>query len=485
MIALLVSIAAQGAAAAPAPARLSSLEQRAGWIQAWDGRSLAGWRVVRDPQAAPDARAPEILDGWLVASTSSGVSLCLDEPRGGCELRCAYRDWNDPHVRCDELHVRVEGRMHPPREVPVLDWIRVQGFPFSPWTLRDPAANRLLWELALEPGFRRHALRDVFLRDLEHLPGRDVELFDGSTLAHWHPIGTASYRVDQHSILARTGTGKANAFLVSDESFGDFLFELDLRNEEQGNSGIQIRSRVVGELQPSAWAAGYQIEIDPSPRAWSGGLYEERGRGWLHTLERDDEARRAFVRGEWNHYRIECLGPWIRAWINDVPTTDVFDGDALEGVLGLQVHAGQSTRVRFKNLRLHAFGRSAWRALDAADFAARGAELGRDFSLRLVRAAGAELASLRLAWRGSASESARMLALDDARLAPARSWAPWSELELHAYGSRLVVLRDREQVLDERGPPGGDGARVWIQGPAPRADAPRFSRVETLVALEH
>lgn len=28
---------------------------------------------------------------------------------------------------------------------------------------------------------------------------------------------------------------------------------------------------------------GYQIEIDPTSRAWSGAIYEEAGRGFLHT----------------------------------------------------------------------------------------------------------------------------------------------------------------------------------------------------------
>jgi len=42
----------------------------------------------------------------------------------------------------------------------------------------------------------------------------------------------------------------------------------------------------------SLW--GYQIEVDPSRRAWSGGLYEEGNRGWLVTLADNEKVRRTF-----------------------------------------------------------------------------------------------------------------------------------------------------------------------------------------------
>ena len=53
---------------------------------------------------------------------------------------------------------------------------------------------------------------------------------------------------------------------------------------------------------------GYQCEVDPSSRAWSGGIYDEARRGWLYTGELNPSAKSAFKLGEWNHYRIECVG---------------------------------------------------------------------------------------------------------------------------------------------------------------------------------
>ena len=75
-------------------------------------------------------------------------------------------------------------------------------------------------------------------------------------------------------------------------------------------------------------------------------------RGWLDDLEGDARARAAFRYQEWNRYRIECVGPTIKAWVNGVPTTDFVDHLDAEGVIGLQVHKGNDTRVRWRNFRL-------------------------------------------------------------------------------------------------------------------------------------
>ncbi len=49
------------------------------------------------------------------------------------------------------------------------------------------------------------------------------------------------------------------------------------------NSGIQIRSESTHDYN-NGRVHGYQVEIDPSARAWSGGIYDEARRGWLYPL---------------------------------------------------------------------------------------------------------------------------------------------------------------------------------------------------------
>jgi hypothetical protein len=107
---------------------------------------------------------------------------------------------------------------------------------------------------------------------------------------------------------------------------------------------------------PAGRVHGLQVEIDPSARAWTAGVYEEGARGWLNDLKDNEAARKAFRGGEWNALRIECRGDWIRTWLNDVPAADLKDGRVRSGFIALQVHGvGKNEKpleVRFRGLRL-------------------------------------------------------------------------------------------------------------------------------------
>lgn len=148
-----------------------------------------------------------------------------------------------------------------------------------------------------------------------------------------------------------TGSAPRNAFLASDRSYGDFLVEFDVKIDRNGgNSGFQIRSAVDEDRM-----VGYQVEVDPSERSWSAGLYDEGRRGWLATLEDVSTARDAFVPGKWNTIRILAVGPRIRTWINDVPAVDHLDFVDRTGRFGFQVHSG-SCDVRWRRIRIADLG---------------------------------------------------------------------------------------------------------------------------------
>ncbi len=120
------------------------------------------------------------------------------------------------------------------------------------------------------------------------------------------------------------------------------------------NSGIQIRSESYPDYQ-NGRVHGYQVEIDPEPRAWSGGIYDEGRRGWLCDLKNNEPARKAFKQGEWNHYRIQALGPSIKTWINGVPAADLQDDMTASGFIALQVHAtdqDEPFEIRWRKIRI-------------------------------------------------------------------------------------------------------------------------------------
>lgn len=175
-------------------------------------------------------------------------------------------------------------------------------------------------------------------------------LFDAAGgLEAWRRTGAATFTLADGALHGRDA-GARNSFLVSPRAYADFELRCEVRIEAGGNSGIQIRSAVD---EAGDFVRGWQVEIETTERRWSGGLYEERGRGWLDPLDGQEEARAAFRVGEWNDYRILCVGPRVRTWVNGVPCADWEELDAPRaGVIAFQVHGGQDTQVSWRNVRL-------------------------------------------------------------------------------------------------------------------------------------
>ena len=102
-----------------------------------------------------------------------------------------------------------------------------------------------------------------------------VEGLDG-----WTTVGGRAQFVREGDLLRGLDSGSRNTFLMSDRVFGDFILEGEVMIES-GNSGWQIRSHLAQAGDLKSRLRGYQIEVDPSARGWSGGLYDEGRRGWI------------------------------------------------------------------------------------------------------------------------------------------------------------------------------------------------------------
>lgn len=198
-------------------------------------------------------------------------------------------------------------------------------------------------------------------------------LFDGTTLDGWHRCnGSAPYTVEAGTITGRSVVNSPNSFLCSREQFGDFILEYEVWLGTALNGGVQIRS-IADSAILNGRVHGYQVEVDPSARGWTGGLYDESRTGWMHTLDAQPRARRAFRLGQWNRFRVEAIGPSIRTWVNGVAAANILDDRTSRGIIALQVHgigtdtslAGQV--VRFRNLRIRTTNLQAARTPDRGD----------------------------------------------------------------------------------------------------------------------
>lgn len=198
--------------------------------------------------------------------------------------------------------------------------------------------------------------------------GEVVEIFNGKDLTGWvQKGGTAKYRVENGEIVGTSVPNTPNSFLCTERSFGDFVLELEVLQNSDMNSGIQFRSHAFDAEKvydqdgkkikvPAGRVHGYQFELDPTPRKWTGGIYDEGRRGWLYPLTNKPEAQAAYRLGQWNKVKIECVGSKLRTWVNGVLCGDLDDKWNSEGFIALQVH-GVGTKedpmeIRWRNLKL-------------------------------------------------------------------------------------------------------------------------------------
>jgi hypothetical protein len=177
-------------------------------------------------------------------------------------------------------------------------------------------------------------------------------------LSNWQQLnGTATFELKKGEVIGTTVANSPNSFLCTKEMYGDFILEFDTWFDSQMNSGVQIRSESRSDYQ-NGRVHGYQVELDPSDRAWSGGIYDEARRGWLYPLDKNPEGQKALKKNDWNHYRIEAIGNSIRTWINGVPCADLVDDMTPSGFIALQVHSiGKDEskvglQVKWKNIRI-------------------------------------------------------------------------------------------------------------------------------------
>ncbi len=185
------------------------------------------------------------------------------------------------------------------------------------------------------------------------------DLFNGEDLSGWTQLGgNARFDIVDGAIVGTSVMNTSNSFLCTENTYGDFILELEFKVHPLLNSGVQIRSLSLPEYR-NGRVHGYQVEIDPAPRAWSAGIYDEARRGWLYPLSEpeNEEARRAFKSNEWNMLRVEAIGYQMKTWLNGVPVANLFDDETAEGFIALQVHsindsAQDGTQVMWRNIRI-------------------------------------------------------------------------------------------------------------------------------------
>jgi hypothetical protein len=226
-------------------------------------------------------------------------------------------------------------------------------------------------------------------------------LFDGKTLNGWDG-DPMFWSVKEGNLHAESTPDKVvgrdipgNTFLIwKGGTLKDFELKVDYRFIQSGtsgasaaatntgNSGIQFRARMSGPQGGAErpWGiSGYQFDMVPAGGTGSGVFYTEGGGFGLtpqgtvmrasETAERSVAMRQIGTMGtgvadaikpspDWNTYHIIAHGNVMIGLINNRVTNVLVDDNrsgpqyALEGLLALQMHAGQPFAIEFRNVLL-------------------------------------------------------------------------------------------------------------------------------------
>lgn len=181
-------------------------------------------------------------------------------------------------------------------------------------------------------------------------------LFNGKDLSGWSRLnGDAEFVVEDSVIVGSAKPNSPNTFLATDQKYGDFALEFEVLIDTFINSGVQFRSNSTSYMNGKVH--GYQVEIDASSRAWSGGIYDEARRGWLFPMGLNEKGGKAFKPLDWNKIYVEAVGSEIKTWVNDVPAAFIIDDLTPTGFVALQIHSIEraelnSRKVKWRNIRL-------------------------------------------------------------------------------------------------------------------------------------
>ncbi|NQV23437.1 MAG: DUF1080 domain-containing protein [Rhodopirellula sp.] len=369
---------------------LSEEEIRDGWIQLFDGQTLAGWT----PTNNVDWHLTD--DGFIEASQGEPGLLLTTVPFADFELRCDYwvaKDGNsgiflrsapeptNPTKDCYEFNLfdsreqfgtgSLVGRAEPiAKSLGEEKWrtavIKVEGNHFTAsldgeavLDFKDETENLLTsGRIGLQKNAGLVRFRNVFVKPLNM-----KSLFNSKDLSGWHPVAgsKSKFEVADAAISVSNGPG----FLESNDAWSDFVLQFEAQANGDGlNSGVFFRLIPGTEDAPSN---GYELQIEnvfaqgdrtqPKDDAGTGSIFRRTKARWVVPNDH-----------EWFTMTLIAHGPRIATWVNGFQITDWEDtrpadpnprrGSKTEaGPISLQGH-DPTTDIQFRNLRIATYPES-------------------------------------------------------------------------------------------------------------------------------
>jgi hypothetical protein len=173
-----------------------------------------------------------------------------------------------------------------------------------------------------------------------------IQLFNGTDLTGWNPVGKEKWTVEDGIIHGSTLT-KDYGYLETAKDYKDFQLALRFKCVGDGNSGVFFHTRF--KAGTADVSQGLQFEIDPTLNHHTGGLYGD-GRQWIVWPSPENEY--VLRQQDWNEYLLIVEGNHYIARLNGVVIIDFTDPTpkSFDGTIALQLHSGGKGNMMFRDI---------------------------------------------------------------------------------------------------------------------------------------
>ncbi len=165
-----------------------------------------------------------------------------------------------------------------------------------------------------------------------------VRLIDGANgMDNFTVVGDANWSATDGTIQATEGSGAS--FLLTKESYSNFLLTVEFFVSEDANSGVYMRCQDPAAITDRSCYEANIFDQRPDLTFGTGGI--------VHIAPVAEPFPKAG--GQWNTYQITMDGEHMTVVLNGVQTVHAMDGQFASGPIALQWARGV---VRFRNVSI-------------------------------------------------------------------------------------------------------------------------------------
>ena len=165
-----------------------------------------------------------------------------------------------------------------------------------------------------------------------------ITLIDGANgLDNWNRVGAVNWTAAE-GVVQADKSDKGGGFLVSKNSYQDFVIRVEFWVSDDANSGVYMRCADPKNITDKSCYEANIFDQRPDPSFGTGAIMH------IATVSPMPKAG-----GKWNTYEITAKGPRLTVTLNGVQTVDVQDSKFAGGPIALQWGRGV---VKFRKVQI-------------------------------------------------------------------------------------------------------------------------------------